>query len=199
MKMSDRAIADRADDILGRWAIAKTIYDLIADTGTNSARRIGVYGGWGEGKTSILGFVETLAAKSRIPVCWFSVWSAQTQSDLWAGLYDALQSLSEKHDGWGRFKAWTGKAAAKTEGLADLTSYTKAAHSLAKLARVGPEDAKRVLSRLGTSRVVILIDDVDRVDSPLVPKLLMGLHDLFDELKQCAFVIALDPAVVSGV
>jgi hypothetical protein len=42
------------------------------------------------------------------------------------------------------------------------------------------------------------VDDVDRVDSPLVPKLLMGLHDLFDELGRCAFVVALDPAVVSG-
>lgn len=201
MRLSDRAIADRADDVLGRWGSAKAIYDLIADTQTDSALRIGVYGSWGEGKTSVLRFVESLCMKANIPVCWFSVWSAQTQQDLWAGLYYALESLPEKRDRVGTIKAAAGRFLSGTEPLADLDKYAKAAHSLAKLAnlKVGAKDAQRVIARLGTNtRVVVLVDDVDRVDSPLVPKLLMGLHDLFDELGRCAFVIALDPAVVSG-
>ena len=109
MKISDRAIANREDDILGRWGIAKTIHDLIANTQTETALRIGVYGGWGEGKTSVLRFVESLAVKANIPVCWFSVWSAQTQPDLWSGLFDALQSLPQKSDLLGKLKAWTGR------------------------------------------------------------------------------------------
>jgi KAP family P-loop domain len=115
MNMSDRAIAERSEDVLGRWGIAKTIYDLIASSQTASALRIAVYGGWGEGKTSVLRFVETLAVKGNIPVCWFSVWAAQTQPDLWAGLFDALQSLPRKSDRWGKFKALTGKAAASLQ------------------------------------------------------------------------------------
>jgi predicted KAP-like P-loop ATPase len=199
VKLSDRALANRADDILGRWGIAKTIYDLIANTQTDSALRIGVYGSWGEGKTSVLRFVETLCTKANIPVCWFSVWPAQTQRDLWGGLYEAIQPLSEKPDKWGKLKSLAKKAADKTEGITELNSYTKAARAFAKLASIGADDARRVISALDTSgRVVILVDDVDRVDSALVPKLLMGLHDLFDELGRCAVVIALDPAVVSG-
>ena len=201
MKISDRAIADRADDILGRWGIAKTIYDLIANTQTDSALRVGVYGSWGEGKTSVMRFVETLCLKATMPVCWFSVWSAQTQPDLWAGLFDSLQSLPERRDRLGTIKAAAGKFLSGTAPLADLDKYAKAAHSLARLANlnVGAKDVKRVIDRLDTNtRVVVLVDDVDRVDSILVPKLLMGLHDLFDELGRCAFVIALDPAVVSG-
>jgi hypothetical protein len=199
MRISDRAIADRADDILGRWGIAKTIHDLIANTHTDSALRVGVYGSWGEGKTSVLRFVETLCTKSEIPVCWFSVWSAQTQPDLWLALFESLQTLPQKADRRGTFKLFTTKAAAKTKAFADFNAYTRAAHSLAKLTKIDAKDAKRVITRLGTNRrVVILVDDVDRVESALVPKLLMGLHDLFDELAHCAFVIALDPAVVSG-
>jgi KAP family P-loop domain len=201
MKISDRAIADRADDILGRWGIAKTIHDLIANTQTDSALRVGVYGSWGEGKTSVLRFVETLCLNAKIPVCWFSVWSAQTQSDLWRELFHALQSLQQKPDFWGTVKASTGKILSATEPIADLYKYTKAAHSLAKLAnlKIDAKDVKRVIDGLGASqRVAILVDDVDRVDSALVPKLLMGLHDLLDELDRCAVVIALDPAVVSG-
>jgi hypothetical protein len=101
----------------------------------------------------------------------------------------------------GTIKAAAGKLLSGTGPLADLDKYARAAHSLAKLAnlKVGARDAKRVIDRLGTNtRIVILVDDVDRIDSALVPKLLMGLHDLFDELGRCVFVIALDPAVVSG-
>lgn len=201
MKLSDRAIADRAEDVLGRWGIAKTIYELIADAQTDSALRIGVYGSWGEGKTSVLRFIESLCLKAGIPVCWFSVWSAQTQPELWAELFHALQSLADKPDRVGKIKAAGGKLLSGVGPLADLNKYTKAAHSLAKLANLnlGAEDAKRIIDTIGAStRVVVLVDDVDRVDSALVPKVLMGLHDLFDELGRCAFVIALDPAVVSG-
>ena len=72
MKLSDRALANRDDDILDRWGIAKTISDLIANTQTDSALRIGIYGSWGEGKTSVLRFVETLCRKADTAVCWFS-------------------------------------------------------------------------------------------------------------------------------
>jgi KAP-like P-loop domain-containing protein len=201
MKLSDRALANRDDDILDRWGIAKTISDLIANTQTDSALRIGIYGSWGEGKTSVLRFVETLCRKADTPVCWFSVWSAQTQSDLWAALYHELESLSPTPDRWGKIKAGAGKLLTGSEPLTDLHPYSKAAHSLAKLAnlKIGDKDVKRIVDHFGTGRrVVILVDDVDRVDSALVPKLLMGLHDLFDELGRCAVVIALDPAVVSG-
>jgi hypothetical protein len=174
---------------------------LINGTQADSALRIGVYGSWGEGKTSVLRLVDSLCLKANIPVCWFSVWSAQTQPALWAGLFNALQSLPEKRDRLGTIKAAAGKFLSATAPLADLDKYAKAAHALAKLANleVGAKEAKRVIDNLGTNtRVVVLVDDVDRVDSQLIPKLLMGLHDLFEELGRCAFVIALDPTVVSG-
>jgi KAP-like P-loop domain-containing protein len=201
MKLSDRAIADRSHDVLGRWGIATSIYDLIADSRTDSALRIGIYGSWGEGKTSVLRLVESLCVKNNIPVCWFSVWAAQSQADLWARLFDALQSLPQRRDRLGTMKSAAAKLLSRTAPLADLDKYAKAAHSLAKLANleVGAKDVERVIAKLNANtRVVVLVDDVDRVDSPLVPKLLMGLHDLFDELDRCAFVIALDPTVVSG-
>jgi predicted KAP-like P-loop ATPase len=80
--MSDRPVTDLPEDLLGRWGLAKTIFDLISSADTNSALRIGVYGRWGEGKTSVLRFVEAQAKRANLPVCWFSVWSAQTQQDL---------------------------------------------------------------------------------------------------------------------
>lgn len=202
MKISDRPIAAREEDVLGRWGLAKTIFELIMGARLDSALKIGVYGGWGEGKTSVLRFVETQAVRANVPVCWFSVWSAQTQADLWASLIDALRSLPAGADWKTGLKKFAARATSKTEGLAELNPYTKTAHALGRLATgsgMGATDAVRVLDRVRqNARVVILVDDVDRADGVLIPKLLMGLHELFDELEKCAVVIALDPDVIAG-
>ncbi len=199
--MSDRPVTDRAEDVLGRWGLAKTIFDLISSADTKSALRIGVYGRWGEGKTSVLRFVETQAKRASLPVCWFSVWSAQTQQDLWAGLIDALAPLAGHPDWRTNVKMARAKWFSKTAAVADAHPYAKAAHALAGLLSqdVGAADVQRLLAGLpAKNRIVILVDDVDRVEPTLVPKLLMGLHDLLDDVGQCAVVIALDPDVVAA-
>lgn len=95
---SDRPVVERSEDVLGRWGLARTIFDLISTGERETSLRIGVYGGWGEGKTSVLRMVETQARRASVPVCWFSVWSAATQRDLWSGLVDALGTLDDRPD-----------------------------------------------------------------------------------------------------
>jgi len=199
----DRPIAERDADVLGRWGLAKTIYNLISSTPVEVPVRVGIYGGWGEGKTSVMRLVENLAGKDRVAVCWFPVWSARTSADLWAGLVEAMQSVSTKPNRILRAKKLLSKTIATTGEVAAINQYTKAAHALSRLLgsaiTVGPKDAARVIHSLeGGGRVIVMIDDLDRADAALVPQLLMGLHDLFDQVGKCAFVIALDPAVVSS-
>jgi hypothetical protein len=98
-------------------------------------------------------------------------------------------------------KSWLNKITDKTDSVADLLPHARTVHTLAKLAAKtdSKDEVERLVAGLGAgARVVIFVDDVDRVESSLVPKLLMGLHDLSDELAQCSVVIALDPVVVSG-
>jgi hypothetical protein len=203
MHISDTPVTERHGDVLGRWGLAKSIFDLVNTVEDVSALRVGVYGGWGEGKTSVLRFVETQANQAQIPVCWFPVWAAQTPSELWRSLLQALQTLPDGADRRTWLKSTCGKAVGKIGGLAQYNPYTKAGHALAALVAesisVGPEDAMRAIVRVsGHRRVIIWVDDVDRADPVLVPKLLMGLHDLLSELPGCAVVVALDPGVVSG-
>jgi predicted KAP-like P-loop ATPase len=51
--ISDRPIATDAEDALGRARFAKSIADLILSSPPKETLRIGIYGGWGEGKTSV--------------------------------------------------------------------------------------------------------------------------------------------------
>ena len=198
---SDRPVVDRTEDVLGRWGLARTICELISSGVPNTPLRIGVYGGWGEGKTSVLKMVENQARRANLPVCWFSVWSAETQRDLWSNLIDALSTL-DNHKDWRTSLKTTGeRLLSKTKTVADVHSYAKAAHALLSLAagqaRLNAKDARRIIDRLKErGRVLILVDDVDRVDARLVPKLLMGLHEVLEDLHQCAVVVALDPEAV---
>lgn len=203
MMTTDRPVADRPDDVLGRWGLARTIFDLITTSKDDASLKIGIYGGWGEGKTSILRMVENQARRSSMPVCSFPVWSAETQRDLWSGLVEALSSVDDRTDWTSSIKIKSAKFLSGTKTAAEVHPSTKAAHALASLAagpvRISSKDARRVIERVGTNgRVVVIVDDVDRVDAGLVPKLLMGIHELFEELEHCAVIIALDPDVVSG-
>lgn len=199
--MIDRPVQRRDDDLLGRWGLAKTIFDLIADSEKVTTLRVGVYGRWGEGKTSVLRLVEGQATRAGIPVCRFSVWAAQTQSDLWLGLIDALASLTGSSDWRTRLKTTRQRWFRKAEPIAAAHPLAQALHAAAGLVggEIGVPDLQRVMNGLQEHRrIVVLVDDVDRVDSALVPKLLMGLHDIFDGLDKFAVILALDPDVVSG-
>jgi len=199
----DRPIDLRKHDLLDRWQLAKTIFDLIDRTSIETTLRIGIYGGWGEGKTSVMHLVSQLAASRGVPVCRFPVWSAANQSDLWSGLVTGIQQVlaPENRDR----KVMAKKAAKATKDrakAADGLPYVGAVGALIGLAgshaEINREDCERVLQTLaGSGRVVVLVDDLDRVEPALLPKLLMGLHEMFEEVGRCAFVLAVDPGVVS--
>lgn len=202
-RISDAPVQSPASDALGRWSLATTIVDLICAAPRGSAVVIGVYGRWGEGKTSVLRFIESQAQEAEVLSCQLSVWSAQTQGDLWSSLVQALQTLPWPPSRVTRIKQLWARALFWTQPLSEANSTTKAAYALARLvtrrAEISSEDAKRALKRLqGDRRVLILVDDLDRVEPVLIPKLLMGLHELFGNLEQCAVVVALDPDVVGG-
>lgn len=199
----DRPIFDREEDLLGRWHLAKAIFDLIDLTPKETTLRIGVYGGWGEGKTSVMELVASQATERAIPVCRFPVWSAGNQAELWAGFVDALEAAlpPDQRDRKVRVKK-AAKAAQERLKAAEGLPYASVVDALVGLAgtraQVNEDDTKRVLGRLATSgRVVVMVDDLDRVDPSLLPRLLMGLHQMFEGIGRCAFVIAVDPAVVS--
>ena len=79
------------EDRLNFAPYAKTLADILADPGTHTPLTIGVFGGWGRGKTSLMRMVERrLAATegSDYPVrpVWFNAWLYSQQESLWRAL-----------------------------------------------------------------------------------------------------------------
>jgi predicted KAP-like P-loop ATPase len=53
----DAAQKDRKNDDLGRWRFAAEIAEVIRSTPPEWSARIGIFGKWGEGKSTILYFL----------------------------------------------------------------------------------------------------------------------------------------------
>lgn len=191
-------------DVLERQSFARRVYELIKETPADWSVRIGVYGPWGSGKSTVLGFVEELVvADGNIPIR-FNPWRYVNREAMFAGLLREVGRAAEQRAGvkvpglqraYAEIVAW-----AASSGLAEevVGAFNEGAGKIVSRARsfftrVPPQAAARVLPpAAGAPRVVVLIDDLDRTDPRSVPALLWALRELLDD-SGFAFVMAIDP------
>lgn len=207
----DSPKSSREQDHLERWRIAREILRIIEGTPSDWSVRIAVFGEWGEGKSTVLQFAESLLKERGHLALQFNPWAAQTWDDLWAEfssqLFDALGNAGIEIDE-GAQKA--GRAVLKfiekhegaAELLASLHDSGKALKNLSYGAlrgwlRPDGEQLKKIRQKLGEKRLVVFIDDLDRADPKLVPQLLLSLRELLDR-SGFAFVLAFDDKIVAG-
>src|SRR6516225_104023 len=79
----DAAQVDHREDDLNRWRFAAEIVQLVLDTAPDWSVRIGIFGKWGEGKSTILRFAEVMLRQRDSIVFSFSPWAVQNWNDLW--------------------------------------------------------------------------------------------------------------------
>ena len=74
-------------DQLHRRPFARNIYNFIASSNIEEALRVGIYGRWGEGKTTVLSFIKEYAKEGHHEVVWFNPWNVQDLTHLFSELY----------------------------------------------------------------------------------------------------------------
>ena len=62
--LADEAITDIGDDLLGREKFVNDLYGEVVGLPTNDSFVFGLYGGWGEGKTSVLNLLKNKIQKN---------------------------------------------------------------------------------------------------------------------------------------
>jgi hypothetical protein len=205
--------SSRERDALRRWPFAHSIYQLIHGAPKEWSLRIGVFGRWGEGKTTVLNYIEQMARKDDYPVAKFNPWAAQNREELWRSLVLAIEGAFSKGNlTKAKIKSKAGnivksegvkKVLKEGLGLAGLSGIGEAIGGLVgpliqDQLRVGRSDAEQVLKQsLGDRKLIVLVDDLDRANPELVPHLLLGLREILD-LQQCAFIMGLDPEIVAS-
>ena len=175
---------------------------------------VGIYGPWGDGKTTVLNLLRAkLAGNDAMVVREFNPWRLADDDSMFRGFFSILAeaigaSLSttleratasaSRWAGWLRrgtkFLALLFKSVETVDGL--LLRFSEVAK---KGDSVGLEELRdRIVDRLTASekRVIILIDDLDRLDKD-------ETHTLFRLIKACAdfpnvcYVLAFDDTAVA--
>lgn len=205
--LPDSPVSNKDQDMLRRWPFAREIYELIRQSPKEWCLRIGVYGRWGEGKTTVLSFIEEFARGDGNMVVWFNPWAAEDRFQLWTSFALAIEEGTRVPiPKWKKLLSYVPQIFRFGETVAgldpDLAPIGKAFHYTANKFKKGFSIKKRDVEKLlkqvdpGNTKLIILIDDLDRSQPALVPHLLLSLRELF-EFPRCAFVLGLDPSVVA--
>lgn len=202
----DRPWRPGDDDQLRRVAFARRIADTIAAHPSREGLVVGVYGPWGEGKTSVLHMVEARLKEHDVEAMWFNPWYFREQDSL---------VLTFLHQLAGRIEAKLGTRADEFKRVLDkygslLSSLPTSLVGMdpgAPLTAVGKqiggstlEDLKNQLEQMLVEKkidVVVFMDDIDRLDRREIQAVLK-LVKLAGGFNHVTYVLAFDDEMVAA-
>lgn len=207
----DDALTDPERDEFRRRTFCARVAETIAARQKPSSLVVGIYGEWGEGKSTALNFIETELGKYGHVVCVrFNPWRFGDEAQLLRSYFETLAAALKK--------SLTGKGRKVAEHLANYGAAAVSAVTLslgqgmvevnagegAKKAAEGASVSleahrKRIdeILRDEVKRVVILVDDIDRLERPEV-QAVFRLVKLTADFPYTTFVLAFDDARVAA-
>lgn len=199
--VGDAPIRDSNGDLFRRWPFAQRVAQTIAGRLDPGSLVIGIYGAWGEGKTTVLNFIDEELRKHGKIVCFrFNPWrfpeEAALLTNFFRDLVDALgKSLTTKKEKLGDLISKYGTTPAAILGRGE------AAKSLGQLlSSVELEELRNRVEAIlkdEEKRVVVLMDDIDRLDKVEI-QAVFRLIKLSVDFDYTAYVLAFDDEMVAS-
>lgn len=198
---SDSPVTKHREDKFNRWLFSKRIADVIANRIDSSSIVIGLYGAWGNGKTSVLNFIEESLNDNQDVICIkFNPWRFGAEEELLKAFFQDIAHAIEA------------KLFTRTDKAKDaVKSFAPAITSIFGAAEVGQAissfipsiELQKLKERIegelerAQKRVLILIDDVDRLEKTEIHAL-FRLVKLTADFKYTAYILAFDKDIVAA-
>ena len=205
-------------DTLNVGVYAKVLSEFVQSCETPMT--IGVQGDWGIGKTSMLNLISSHLSPSENGVLWFNTWHysmfGQEEYLGLAVIKGLLQQMEvhfqiEEEDGpfkkamrsvsnvmknaqFGAFGASISLGDA-SKSSDDMPDYVDVSSEMLKFRFLFEQIVEKILSEKKLERLVIFIDDIDRVKPVKALELLESLKNFLD-VEKCVFLLAVDYEVV---
>jgi predicted KAP-like P-loop ATPase len=195
---ADKPVSVEKEDRFQRYTFSKRIADTIINRKDDESIVFGLFGAWGEGKSSVLNFIEQeLTKDDTIISIRFNPWRFSDEDKLLKSFFTTIahalgKELDSKKE---KFAGFVAKYAASTKILGvDIASVGKA------FADVGIEEFKdRIDEFLGetSNKLVVFIDDIDRLDKQEIYTL-FRLVKLIADFPNTTYILSFDEAMVAA-
>lgn len=192
-------------DLLKRRPFADRVAGVITERAERSGFVIGIYGPWGDGKTSVLRMVEE-ALPGDVVVHWFNPWLFESPEQLVLMYFNELVAKLHISKGatskelrrvltkYGRVlsTAPAPQTLILGKGMLALSAVLPASPSLAAMR----QEIESALMKPDAPRVVVMVDDIDRLD-PRDVMAVLKLVKLTGHFPNTTFVLAFDDRVLA--
>lgn len=201
---SDSPVTKKEDDLFSRWDFSKRIAQVISERKDPNSLVIGLYGEWGDGKTSVLNFIEKffpLEDDNGVICIKFNPWRFDNEEVLLSGFFhDLASALNEKlvHSG-DKIKDLLKEITSNVDALFPMAGVVGKSVS-AFISSVDLEELKQRIETLlkkSDKRVLVLIDDVDRLEKTEIHAL-FRLVKLTANFQNIAYILAFDKDIVAA-
>ncbi|MGI6305542.1 MAG: KAP family P-loop NTPase fold protein [Bacteroidales bacterium] len=222
---SDRPVSKESEDIFNRYNFAKRIAERISSSVSSDSIVIGIYGAWGEGKTSVVNFIiDSLSNFKEVITIKFNPWRFTDEATLLVSFFNTLatelvRELPEDISNTPQKKKWKpkwlqrikeplktnketiGDIIKKYGRIVSLFGAGETAEVIGKaLSDVSVEDLKKRFENLlikSNRKIAVFIDDIDRLEK-------CEIHSLFRLVKLTAnfsntyYILSFDPDMVAS-
>ena len=203
---SDSPIVLQEQDKFQRHPFARRIAALIETHFKSDSLTIGIYGKWGEGKTSVLNLIRTELADANNIVCiGFNPWLFSNENQLLLSFFQALgaalkKPLKSKGQKLGDFLNEYSTLLGTIGSLSGIP-YTKSILSILgkKLSHKSLEEHRNAINRIleeSELKIVIFLDDIDRLNNDEINQI-FRLVKLTADFKNTVYVLAFDEDLVA--
>lgn len=205
----DRPIKAHSDDRFGRWSFSERIAETIGKSKDPSGLVIGIYGEWGDGKSSVLNMMdEALKKFSNVILVRFNPWYFRSEAKLIEGFFSVLagelkKSLPTKKEQIGKALKVIGSIASLASGSVGGVINIDPGQGISKLGeKLTETDLEKLRARIediihsSKKRVVVLIDDIDRLDKEEI-QAIFKLVKLSANFEYVTYVLAFDDEMVA--
>lgn len=198
--IADEEIGDEKDDLLASVGQAKSFAETVLASDAHPGLVFGVDGPWGVGKTSFINLAERYwkSAGDKVIVCRFEPLRYASEPDLADRLIRDLTAAIQSKVFAPEFRPAASRYSRLIKGKADV-SFLGFKLSLEPSQETVDElldDIDEVLRRIGR-RVIIVIDDLDRLDAKTTNNVLFATRRTF-KLSQATYVLCYDTEVLAG-
>lgn len=197
--LADEEISRENDDLLLNETQAKSFAETVLASGANSGLVFGVDGPWGVGKTSFINLAERYwdRAADKVIVCRFEPLRYASEPDLADRMIRDLSAAIQNKVFAPEFRPAASRYSRLIKGRADV-SFLGFKLSLEPSQETVDElldDIDEVLRRIGR-RVIVVIDDLDRLDAKTVNNVLFATRRTF-KLSQATYILCYDTEVLA--